>query len=123
MKNDTVLFDFLKLSKFDFLKIHNDKTEKDYEVIMNSFDNETQKALKSGIIELCTFPEDDANYCHCFSISVTNLLDILEKLDDANNQNGVNLDNFSQNYDWAETSFIYNQAQALKQVMHEYEQK
>jgi hypothetical protein len=61
-------------------------------------------------IELCTFPKDDNDYSHSFTIPRDWLIDILEKMDGLNERKGVNLKNFLENYVWDETYFIYENA-------------
>ena len=61
-------------------------------------------------VELCTFPKDDNDYCHSFTVPRDWLIDILEKMDSLNERKGVNLKNFLENYVWDETYFIYENA-------------
>lgn len=74
-------------------------------------------------IELCTFPDDDKDYCKVFSVPKDWLLDILERLDDKNERKGVDLENFLENYVWDETWFIYLQAKAEGNLIREEKQK
>lgn len=72
------------------------------------------------VIGLCTFPDDDKDYCKYFEVCKEFLIDILETLDRNNEQKGVDLDNFLNNYVWDETWFIYEQAkQQNKLIMEE----
>ena len=61
-------------------------------------------------VELCTFPENDNDYCHSFTVPKDWLLNVLDSLDRANNREGVNLKRFLDNYIWDETYFIYENA-------------
>lgn len=58
-------------------------------------------------IGLCTFPDDDKDYCKYFEVPKDWLVDILERLDDMNERKGVDLERFLNNYVWDETWFIY----------------
>ena len=59
------------------------------------------------IVGLCTFPDDDKDYCKYFEVPKDWLIDILERLDDMNERKGTDLENFLNNYVWDETWFIY----------------
>lgn len=74
------------------------------------------------IIGLCTFPDDDKNYCKYFEVHENYLLDILERLDNANEQKGVDLENFLENYVWDETWVIYEQAKKDNNLIVESEE-
>ena len=75
------------------------------------------------IIELCTFPDSDDDYCKVFAVTRDWLVDILDRLDQSNEQRGVDLENFLENYVWDETWFIYEQAKAFGEILREDEQK
>lgn len=74
------------------------------------------------IIELCTFPDSDDDYCKVFAVTRNWLVDILDRLDQCNEQKGVDLENFLENYVWEETWFIYEQAKAFGEILREEEQ-
>lgn len=73
--------------------------------------------------ELCTFPDDDRDYCKVFSVPTEWLLDFLEKLDTFNEGKGVDLQNFLYNYFWDETRIIYLQAKEEGRLLSETEEK
>ena len=75
------------------------------------------------IIELCTFPDSDDDYCKVFAVTRDWLVDILDRLDQCNEQKGADLENFLENYVWDETWFIYEQAKAFGEILREEEQK
>lgn len=79
--------------------------------------------MRQNETELCTFPNDDKDYCKVFSVPTDWLIDILERLDKVNERNGVDLENFLENYVWDETWFIYLQAKAKGKLLREDEQK
>lgn len=74
------------------------------------------------IIELCTFPDDDKDYCKIFTVRKSWLLGVLESLEEKNNQNPVDLENFLENYCWDETWFIYLYAKFEDMLISEEEQ-
>lgn len=74
------------------------------------------------IVGLCTFPDDDKNYCKYFEVEENFLLDILERLDTFHTQEGVDLENFLDNYDWTETWLIYEAALNKGKVLFEKEE-
>lgn len=74
-------------------------------------------------VELCTFPDDDKDYCKTFVVHKDWLIDLLESLDSLNERKGVDLENFLQNYVWDETWFIYLQAKAKSKLIREEEQR
>lgn len=74
-------------------------------------------------IELCTFPEDDRNYCHCFTVPVRWLYRKLQAMDALNERKGVSIKNFIENYVWDETFAIYKMAQVAGVISNEYEQE
>lgn len=61
-------------------------------------------------IGLCTFPDDDKDYCKYFEVPKDWLVNLLNKLDSINERKGVDLSNFLDNYVWDETWLIYLQA-------------
>lgn len=61
-----------------------------------------------GNIGLCTFPDDDKDYCKYFEVPKGWLLDVWEKW--SNDKQYIDLDEFLDNYVWDETWFIYNLA-------------
>lgn len=73
--------------------------------------------------ELCTFPDDDRDYCKVFSVPTEWLLDLLEKMDTFNERKGVDLQNFLDNYCWDETWFVYLQAKAEGKLLSESEEE
>lgn len=79
--------------------------------------------MKEKTITLCTFPDDDADYCKEFDVPKSWLLDILQYIDERNERRGVNLDNFLENYIWDETWFIYLQAKKEERLIREEEQE
>lgn len=78
---------------------------------------------KEKRITLCTFPNDDADYCKEFDVPQDWLIDILERLDKINERKGVNLENFLDNYIWDETWFIYLHAKNKDKLTREEEIK
>ena len=72
-------------------------------------------------VELCTFPDDDKNYCKHFEVSRDWLVGILESLDRFNENKGVDLENFLGNYVWDETWFIYELAKKNGKIISEEE--
>ena len=74
------------------------------------------------IIELCTFPDSDDDYCKVFAVTRDWLVDVLDRLDQCSEQKGVDLENFLENYVWVETWFIYEQAKAFGEILREEEQ-
>lgn len=73
--------------------------------------------------ELCTFPDDDKDYCKVFEVPTDWLTDIIERLDGFNEQLGTSLSQFLEEYCWDETYFIYLQAKKEKKLLKEAEQK
>lgn len=72
-------------------------------------------------IGLCTFPDDDKDYCKYFEVPKDWLVDILERIDTFNERKGVNLDIFLDNYTWDETWFIYELAKCKGKIILEEE--
>lgn len=75
--------------------------------------------LENNPTELCTFPDDDKNYCKWFKVDLKTVLDVLEELDSKNNNEGVSLRRFLDNYVWEETLIIYEYAKANKKILME----
>ena len=73
-------------------------------------------------VGLCTFPNDDKDYCKYFEVPKEWLMDILESLDNMNERKGVDLENFLGNYIWDETWFIYALAKDKGQLLFEKEE-
>ena len=73
-------------------------------------------------IGLCTFPDDDKDYCKYFEIPKDWLIDILGRLDNMNERKGVNLEEFLDNYVWDETWFIYELAKDKGKLIMEKEE-
>jgi hypothetical protein len=78
---------------------------------------------KSSVIELCTFPDDDKDFCKRFEVSADWLVDVLERLDSINERKGVVLRNFLDNYIWDESWFIYELAKDNGKIISEREQE
>lgn len=74
------------------------------------------------IVGLCTFPDDDKDYCKYFEVHEDWLIDILERLDNMNEQKGVDLEEFLDNYVWDETWFIYELAKDKGKLIMEKEE-
>ena len=74
------------------------------------------------IVGLCTFPDDDKDYCKYFEVPKNWLVDILERLDNMNERKGVNLEEFLDNYVWDETWFIYELAKDKDKLIVEKEE-
>ena len=74
------------------------------------------------IVGLCTFPNDDKDYCKYFEVSENWLIDILESLDSKNERKGVDLEEFLDNYIWDETWFIYELAKNNSKLIMEKEE-
>lgn len=75
-----------------------------------------------GSIGLCTFPDDDRDYCKYFEVPKDWLIDVLERLDNMNERKGVDLEEFLDNYVWDETWFIYNLAKDKGKLIMEKEE-
>lgn len=73
--------------------------------------------------QLCTFPNNDKDYCKCFTVPTDWLEELLGTLDSLNERKGVDLENFLENYVWDETWFIYMQAVAENKLIDEVEQR
>ena len=54
------------------------------------------------IVGLCTFPDDDKDYCKYFEVHERWLIDVLESFDNMNDRKGADLENFLNNYIWDE---------------------
>lgn len=86
-------------------------------------DTEACEKFVPKTTELCTFPDDDKDYCKCFTVPTDWLIDVLERIDSFNNQEGVDLERFLDNYVWEETWFIYLQAKTDNKLIMEEEQE
>lgn len=90
---------------------------------LNGWYNEDESTVQCGCyigqekIELCTFPDDDKNYCISFEVPKYWLLMLLERLDSLNSREGVDLPRFLDNYVWDETWFIYQQAKLCDMIL------
>lgn len=76
----------------------------------------------SDTVELCTFPDDDKDYCKSFAVPTKWLVEVLHSLGEFNERKGVDLDNFLENYVWDETWFLYLWAKSECVLAYEYEQ-
>ena len=74
------------------------------------------------IVGLCTFPDDDKDYCKYFEVHERWLMEILESLDNMNERKGVDLEEFLDNYIWDETWFIYELAKNNGKLVMEKEE-
>lgn len=74
------------------------------------------------IVGLCTFPDDDKDYCKYFEVHERWLMEILESLDNMNEQKGVDLEEFLDNYIWDETWFVYELAKNNGKLIMEKEE-
>lgn len=75
---------------------------------------------KLETVELGTFADNDDQFCRVFTVPKDWLIDILERLDGFNEQYGVDLENFLDNYCWDETWFIYKQAKCQGCLLKEW---
>lgn len=64
-------------------------------------------------IGLCTFPDDDKNYCKYFEIPKNWLIDVLNE----------RLEDFLDRYAWDETWFIYEMAKGNNVLIYEKEEE
>lgn len=71
-------------------------------------------------VGLCTFPDDDKDYCKYFEVPKGWLLDVWEKWN--NNKQYIDLDEFLDNYVWDETWFIYSLAKSNGMLIMEKEE-
>lgn len=71
-------------------------------------------------IGLCTFPDDDKDYCKYFEVPINWLVDIWGKW--GNNKRYIDLDEFLDNYVWDESWFIYCFAKNNGQLIMEKEE-
>lgn len=74
-------------------------------------------------IELCTFPNSDKDYCKTFSVPKEWLIDLLERVDQLHNREGVSLERFLEEYVWDETWFVYLQAKNAGKLLKEETQQ
>ncbi len=75
--------------------------------------------LAGGYIDLCTFPDDDEYRCKRFVVPMDWLLATLEEIDYLNEQKGVDLQNFLDNYCFDETYAIYEMAKRKHLIVEE----
>ena len=96
----------------------------DEEEISDYLSNETGFCHKGYelIVGLCTFPDDDKDYCKYFEVPKTWLIEIIDSLDNMNERKGVNLEEFLNNYIWDETWFIYELAKKNDKLIMETEE-
>lgn len=73
----------------------------------------------SQVIGLCTFPDEDEQFCKVFYVQKGWLVERLETLDSFNERKGVDLDRFIENYIWDETWFLYEQAKKENVMLYE----
>ena len=71
------------------------------------------------IVGLCSFPDDDKDYCKYFEVPERWLIEILESMND---RKGVDLERFLENYIWDETWFIYELAKKNGKLIMEKEE-
>lgn len=71
------------------------------------------------IVGLCSFPDDDKDYCKYFEVPERWLMEILESMND---RKGVDLERFLDNYIWDETWFIYELAKKNGKLIMEKEE-
>lgn len=71
------------------------------------------------IVGLCSFPDDDKDYCKYFEVPERWLIEILESMND---RKGVDLERFLGNYIWDETWFIYELAKKNGKLIMEKEE-
>lgn len=74
------------------------------------------------IVGLCSFPDDDKDYCKYFEVPERWLIEILESLESMNDRKGVDLERFLENYIWDETWFIYELAKKNGKLIMEKEE-
>lgn len=72
------------------------------------YQNENEKN-----IDLCTFPDDDKDYCKVFTVSKEWLTTAL---------NGESIESFLDRYTWDETFVLYLNAGNEESIINEYEQ-
>lgn len=96
----------------------------DEDEISDYISNETGFCHKGFelIVGLCTFPDDDKDYCKYFEVHERWLIDVLESLDNMNERKGVDLEDFLNNYIWDETWFIYELAKNKGELIMEKEE-
>lgn len=68
---------------------------------------------------LDTFPDDDKYFHKVFIVPKQYLIDVLERMDGFNEQKGVNLEQFYEEYIWDETEVIYNCAKKDAEIIFE----
>lgn len=71
----------------------------------------------SDHVDICTFPQDDKNYCHEFTIARACLEEWLENAPEEERTP----DEFLDTYTWDETYFLYLSAGTLGKIIEESE--
>lgn len=71
----------------------------------------------SEAVDICTFPKDDKNYCHEFTIELAYLMEWLE----SNPAEDRTPDEYLETYSWDETYFLYLSAGTLGKIIEESE--
>lgn len=74
-------------------------------------------------VELCTFADNDEDYCRDFVVTKGWLLEKLQFMDSCNENKGVDLEKFLDEYVWDETWAIYEAAKAEGKLLFEEVQK
>lgn len=74
-------------------------------------------------VELCTFADDDKEYCRDFVVPKGWLIKKLEFMDSCNENKGVDLEKFLDEYVWDETWAIYEAAKTEGELLFEEVQK
>ena len=76
---------------------------------------------ENGNISLCTFPDDDKDYCKTFEVPKKWLCNTIKQMSDASERRKESLEVFLDNYVWDETWFIYLQAKLTNNLLSEQE--
>lgn len=77
---------------------------------------------ENKFVELRTYPDRDDKKYKLFAVPRFWLTRTLERMDELNNRQGVDLDNFIENYVYAETEAIYEMAKSSYLVEYEREE-
>lgn len=72
-------------------------------------------------IALCTFPDDDKDYCKYFEVPRGWLIDVWEKWNNVDQKN-IDFEEFLDSYVWDETWFIYCLAKSNGMLIMEKEE-
>lgn len=96
----------------------------DEEEISDYLSNETGFCHYSFdlIVGLCTFPDNDKDYCKYFEVPKTWLIRVIEGLDNTDKRKGIDLEEFLNNYIWDETWSIYELAKNNGKLIMEKEE-